>query len=212
MDFFGGGGLKIPAGNYNQEMVNLYKKATEEGFTVTATAEEFHNLVPESLPVIAMAPGLTRDAALPYAIDMREGDLTLADFTAKGIELLDNENGFFMMVEGGKIDWASHSNDLARTVAETVEFDRAVEVGWEWARSRGDTLIVVTADHETGGLELREVNGKMKMVEVKWGTTGHSGIDVPVYAWGARADWFGERFDNTEMFEKIMEATGLGNN
>jgi alkaline phosphatase len=86
---------------------------------------------------------------------MDPGDLTLADFTAKGISLLSGDAGFFMMVEGGKIDWLCHANDAAATVHEVLDFDRAVQQALTFYQKHPDeTLIVVTADHETGGLSL----------------------------------------------------------
>ncbi|MBL6956505.1 MAG: alkaline phosphatase [Chlorobium phaeobacteroides] len=93
--------------------------------------------------------------ALGYAIDRAPDGLTLADFTRHGIRLLDNDRGFFLMVEGGKIDWASHANDAATTAHEVLEFDEAVAEAVSFYRLHPDeTLIVVTADHECGGLAL----------------------------------------------------------
>lgn len=94
---------------------------------------------------------------LGYAIDTK-AELTLADYTRKGIELLDGENGFFMMVEGGKIDWSGHANDLATNIHETLAFDDAVAVVLEFCmRHPDESLLVVTADHETGGLKLSPI-------------------------------------------------------
>jgi alkaline phosphatase len=86
---------------------------------------------------------------------MDPGDLTLADFTAKGITMLSGEEGFFIMVEGGKIDWACHANDAAATIHEMLSFDQAVKEALKFYEKHPDeTLIIVTADHETGGLSL----------------------------------------------------------
>ncbi|MDO5113941.1 MAG: alkaline phosphatase, partial [Planctomycetia bacterium] len=91
----------------------------------------------------------------PYAIDAEEGDLELVELTRKGIEMLDNPNGFFMMVEGGKIDWMCHANDAGTVLRETIHLDEAIQVAYEFAQKHPDeTLIVVTGDHETGGLTL----------------------------------------------------------
>lgn len=93
--------------------------------------------------------------ALEYTIDRKSGRLTLADFTMHGIRLLDNERGFFLMVEGGKIDWASHANDAATVAHEVAGFDEAIAQALEFYRKHPEkTLIVVTADHECGGLAL----------------------------------------------------------
>lgn len=100
-------------------------------------------------------------AALPYDMDRSEGDVDLAAFTREGIRLLDNPAGFFMMVEGGKIDWACHANDAAATARDVHSFDAAIREAHAFYRKHPDeTLIVVTADHECGGLSLgNRLNG-----------------------------------------------------
>jgi alkaline phosphatase len=113
---------------------------------------------------IAINPYLDGSNAIPYALNRMQGDvpggayegsITLAEFTAKGIELLDNPNGFFMMVEGGKIDWAAHANDARAAIEDTIAFDDAVKVALDFAREHPQqTLIVVTGDHECGGMTL----------------------------------------------------------
>jgi alkaline phosphatase len=91
---------------------------------------------------------------LGYASDGKQ-TISLADYTRKGIELMDNESGFFMMVEGGKIDWSGHANDLATNIHETLAFDEAVAVAKKFCEQHSDdSLLIVTADHETGGLQL----------------------------------------------------------
>jgi len=94
---------------------------------------------------------------LPYAIDRKEGDLTLAEITESAISFLTKgkDKGFFLMVEGGKIDWACHSNDPATAFNEVIDMDNAIRVAYEFYKKHPkETLIVVTADHETGGLGL----------------------------------------------------------
>jgi len=90
--------------------------------------------------------------AIPYRIDQKENDVVLADYVRFGIDYLENPNGFFMMAEGGKIDWSSHDNDGATTVQEVIDFDLAVQEALKFYEKHPDeTLIVITADHETGG-------------------------------------------------------------
>jgi alkaline phosphatase len=94
----------------------------------------------------------TRDfmGALPYAIDRQEGDMTHADIVQAAIEFLENEKGFFLMSESGRIDWACHSNDGKTSILETLDLEKAVQVAIEFAQKHPEeTLIVVTADHET---------------------------------------------------------------
>ncbi len=151
-DYFGGGGI----GAHNDKKDKHYKGdiydlAKEAGYIVSRTPEEFAKLKSGTGKVISVGA----EGALPYAIDSTENTLKLADFTRQGIELLDNPKGFFMMVEGGKIDWMCHANDAATTLREVVNFDNAVQVAYDFAQKHPDeTLIVVTGDHETGGLTL----------------------------------------------------------
>lgn len=98
---------------------------------------------------------LADDDAMSYTMDLEDGEWALADYVEKGIEVLDNENGFFMMVEGGKIDWACHANDAAATITDTVALDDAVGKAVEFYQEHPEeTLILVTGDHETGGLTI----------------------------------------------------------
>jgi alkaline phosphatase len=154
-DFFGGGGLKSPLDTLNGELVNTIELAKKNGFTYVNSEEGFWSLKSDNGKVIAVYPELMESsAAMPYVIDKPLGP-TLADFTAKAIELLDNDKGFFMMVEGGKIDWACHSDDAATSIHETIAFDDAVKIAIDFYKNHPDeTLIIVTADHETGGLAL----------------------------------------------------------
>lgn len=154
-DYFAGGGFLIPEGTLADRAVSLPVLANEKGYRVVNTTEEFHGLKPGAGKTLVLSPRTANGASLPYAIDMHPGDLTLADFTAKGIELLAGEEGFFMMVEGGKIDWLGHSNDGAATVHEVLAFDEAVKEALSLYQAYPEeTLIIVTADHETGGLSL----------------------------------------------------------
>ncbi|WP_333802429.1 alkaline phosphatase, partial [Sphingobacterium multivorum] len=93
--------------------------------------------------------------ALKYAIDQKPNDLKLADITSAAITSLhkNNTNGFFLMIEGGKIDWACHANDAATTIQEVLDFNASVQLAYDFYKKfPNETLIVVTADHETGGL------------------------------------------------------------
>lgn len=154
-DYFAGGGFVTPEDSLDGKMVNLVKLAEERGFNVADTREEFDKLVPGKGKTLVISPKLTGEVSLPFFLDMDPGDITLADYTSKAINLLTNEKGFFMMIEGGKIDWACHANDAAASVQEVISLDKAVENAFSFYRKHPDeTLIIVTADHETGGLSL----------------------------------------------------------
>lgn len=156
-DYFSGGGIrkataKDKDGNPRED---LYKVAAKDGFTVVRDRESIMGLTAEKLPVLAVNAMLDEDDAMPYALDQTDKDVTLAEFVQKGIELLDNDKGFFMFVEGGKIDWACHANDAASSIYDTLAFSDAVNVAIQFAAKHPDeTLIVVTGDHETGGMSL----------------------------------------------------------
>lgn len=152
-DYFAGGGF----GNYADDRKapeyrgDLYELLKQNGYTLTTTRAEFEKLRPGVGKVFARG----NTGALPYELDSDGSVPTLAEFTKKGIELLDNPNGFFMMVEGGSIDWCGHSNEAAANLVEVLGLDKAVRVAMDFALKHPDeTLIVVTGDHETGGMTM----------------------------------------------------------
>ncbi len=153
-NFFGGGGLKYPMGMRGQDR-DAREIAREQGYTFVDTKAGFNGLQPGSSKVWAFNEILTRKSALPFEIDRPADSLTLADFTRKAIAVLDSPGGFFIMVEGGKIDWACHDNDAASAILEVKAFSDAVQEAVNFYNQHpDDTLIVVTADHETGGMML----------------------------------------------------------
>ncbi len=123
------------------------------------------------------------------------------------IDLLeDNPNGFFLLVEGGRIDHAAHDHELERNIHETIEFDRTVRLITEWASGRDDTLIIVTADHETGGLAITGDSDRGEFPDVTWSTPDHTDVDVRVYATGPGANLFVGSHDNTDLPGLIEQA------
>ena len=123
--------------------------------------------------------------------------------TAKAVEMLDNEKGFFLMVEGSQIDFACHDNDSATLVEEMRDFNNTLNVVLDFAEKDGNTLVVVTADHETGGLSFVDPEGKYTRTDFKWSTGSHSAVFVPVFSYGPGAETFSGIMDNTEILEKI---------
>ena len=103
------------------------------------------------------------------------------------------------MIEGGRIDHAGHINDIDRNVRETAEFDRAVAIVLSWVQSHPNTLVIVTADHETGGMEIVSNNGVGNAPTVTWSTLGHTSVPVPVYGWGTNADLVPHVVDNSDI-------------
>ncbi len=153
-EYFAGGGFTKPKGKKGDQR-DVREIISEAGYTMTTDLDGFRKLTPSSGKVVAVNPVLQDGEALPYEIDRMEGSISLAEFTSKGIELLDNPDGFFMMVEGGKIDWACHANDAVSSIGDTLAFDDAVKVAIDFYRAHPEeTLVVVTGDHETGGLSI----------------------------------------------------------
>ena len=122
----------------------------------------------------------------------------LEEMTRKAIETLSRDKeGFFLMVEGSMIDWGAHENNIDYVTSETIDLDRAIGVAVDFANKNRETLIVVTADHETGGLVLTDGNTAERKVTANFGTTDHSGTMVPVFSYGPGAQKFSGIHDNT---------------
>lgn len=120
-----------------------------------------------------------------------------------------NPRGFFLMVEGSEIDGGGHSNDIGQEIGEMLDFDRAIGVALKFAESNRRTLVVVTADHETGGLSLIDGDIAYGKVTARFATANHTGIMVPVFAYGPGADSFTGIYENTGLFEKFLKVLRL---
>ncbi len=152
-DYFAGGGLLAPAGPKG-DRENILELAKQNGYQITHSNEEILILQPNGQKIIAICPNLTAGATMGYEID-RTDQLSLQDLTRKGIEILNNPNGFFLLVEGGKIDWACHANDAGTAIHDVLAFDNAVTEALKfYAKHPDETLIVITGDHETGGMAI----------------------------------------------------------
>ena len=319
-DYFGGGSINKPTGA-EKDQPDAYGVMESNGYTIADTNDEIMALDSTSGKVYAVSPVLQDSGAMPYSIDLDAGDLTLADYVSKGIDVLDNESGFFLMCESGKIDWACHANDALSTITDTIAFTDAIDVAIAFANEHPDeTLILVTGDHETGGMTIgyaatgydtafnilngqkisyvafNELIGAMKEANpdltlndvmpvikenfgllaptdpdaaieanadfvltdyeyeklqtgfaesikpaeertaneetsllygsydplsvtlthiinnkagIGWTSYAHTGTPVPVYAWGDCAEAFGGSYDNTDVFNKLVEVCGL---
>lgn len=153
-DYFAGGGLKKTTGS-DGDQTDLYELAEEAGYKVVKTQVEAEALTAEDGKTIVIDEHLADGDAMAYEVDRATDEWSLAGYVEKGIEVLENETGFFMMVEGGKIDWACHANDAVSTISDTLALDDAVAKAVEFYEKHSDeTLILVTGDHETGGLTI----------------------------------------------------------
>ncbi len=125
------------------------------------------------------------------------------DFLSSG------EAGYFLMVEGSQIDWAGHGNDVDHMKAEVNDFERTINTVMDYAEKNGETLVIVTADHETGGFTLgasgeNDGYGDYSIIEPRFATTNHSAALVPVFAFGPGAENFMGIYENTEIFHKLV--------
>jgi alkaline phosphatase len=154
-DYFAGGGLLEPRGK-NNDRPDVIQMARDAGYVYVNSKTAFDALKPGAGKALAINATLQDAGSMPYELDRKTGDLSLADYTRKGIELLqDNPKGFFLAVEGGKIDWACHANDAGAAIHDVIALDNAVKIALDFARSYPrETLIVVTGDHETGGMTI----------------------------------------------------------
>ncbi|MBN1830236.1 MAG: alkaline phosphatase [Deltaproteobacteria bacterium] len=155
-EYFGGGGFVDPVGKKSKHpQGDVLEAAVRKGYRIVKDREEFLALTAKDGKILAINRNLPDGSALPYDMDNTQRDITLAEFTSKGIELLDNPKGFFIMVEGGKIDWACHANDAVAAIYDTLAFDNAIAVAFEFYKKHPtETLIVATGDHECGGLTI----------------------------------------------------------
>jgi alkaline phosphatase len=158
-DFFGGSGFSSPQDKNNPSAPNLYDLCQEKGYMLAGGYEVakrsvgVHKMI--VVPEERLADRTQKAGALPYAIDRQEGDLSLPQIVELAIAQLSQHDRFFMMAEGGKIDYACHGNDGGTVLREVVDFDNAIRLAYDFYLQHPDeTLIVVTADHETGGLAL----------------------------------------------------------
>ena len=205
IDFFAGGGISFF--NSRTDEADLFKTAKEKGFVIDTTAlAEAGSLLSGSRYGFLLSKG-----GMPPALQGRDDFLPNA--TALAIKHLSRQNqGFFLMVEGSQIDWAGHANNAEYLVSETLDFEKAVAVAMDFAEKDGHTLVVVTADHETGGFTLSAgQNGAMggsdyKIIEPAFATGTHSATLIPLFAFGPGSEDFKGMYQNTEIFHKMAAA------
>ena len=192
-DFYAGSDFTIPTDPEYPNGPTLYEEANAKGFTISRGYADYQKRAANAKKMILLQSEEASKAdrySIPYALDRKDGDLTLTDITRAGIDFMmkkqGEKNGFFMMIEGGKIDWACHANDLA-FIPELIDMDNAVKVAYDFYKQHPDeTLIIVTADHETGGIVLSrglyEINlaavGNQRITIEKLGKELHKMHDV----------------------------------
>lgn len=180
---------------------DLIKEAEEKGYFVTDNIENVGEYCPERM-ICLISP------KLPPRIKERGAFLPLA--AKKAIEVLDRpKNGFFLMIEGAQIDWGGHENKSEYIIEEMLDFDKTIEQAFEFAEKDKNTLVIVTADHETGGYSINSGNQKNGTVEAKFTSDYHTATMVPIFAYGPGAKSFTGIMDNTEIFYKLKYLMGV---
>ena len=238
-EFFAGGGAIESTGD-DEDRVSVYEAIEKGGYVIAEGMDDFAAKKDGAEKMMLLQKDGRLRTELPYAIDMKENDMTQADLVRASIDFLYEEDGegFFVMSEGGRIDWASHGNDTKAVILETLSLSDAVTEAVRFYNEHPDeTLIVVTADHETGGLTLSWEKGynlyfdkleeigcskdkvseeeRERMNEISheahigWTTGDHSAANVPVFAIGAGSGLFSGRMDNTDIPKRICEAMGV---
>jgi alkaline phosphatase len=189
--------------NQRYDKINLIDSFRAKGYVIRK-GTGFKNLpLDGSKPFI----NFTHEMEPPTASD---GRTYLPSATSLACEYLQKRSdlGFFLMVEGSQIDWAGHTNDKNWLKAEMADFDKTIREALKFALNNGETLVVVTGDHECGGLALVAQGSSRKHFEAKFSARVHSAAMVPVYAFGPGAELFSGVYDNTEIYDKMRQALG----
>lgn len=212
IDFFAGGGLKYFTAR--KDSIDLLAKFAENGFEIDTT----RSFPPGRIDGSKKYGFFHAANALPSKLEGRGDFLSIATKTAIN-HLSQNEKGFFLMVEGSQIDWEGHAKNSDGIVQEVRDFDKAIGVALDFAKQNGNTLVIVTADHETGGYALtpkivdraadyKYMEGRFYDGSKDQSSASHTTSLVPVFASGPGADAFAGIYQNTDIFYKMVNQLG----
>ena len=192
VDWISGGGIEF--WRNREDGRDLVKEMVDKGYTFIDDPKDIQGLTKG--PVVGLFAPLEMEPAL-------DRGPVLEDCATKAIELLDNKKGFFLMIEGSSIDDWCHRHKIGYAMEELFDFDRTIGKVLKWAEQDGETLVVVLADHATGGLTLIKGSIEERTVNVHFSTKGHNGIMVPVFAYGPRSEDFIGVYENAEIGRRI---------
>lgn len=180
---------------------NLFTELEGKGYQIARSLDEMKNFTDGKVFCVTDS----FDTQLPKVRGnyLERAALQTLDILSK------NDKGFFLMIEGSQLDDYGHFNDIDLLMQETHDFDRTIGAVYKWAAQNGETLVIVTADHETGGLTLVDGDKEEGRVVCKFSTGGHSGAMVPVYAFGPGSENFTGIYENTDVAKKIMQLLNL---
>jgi alkaline phosphatase len=185
----------------------LLAQAVDAGYQVIETRDEMAALKPGPVVGLFGDDGLTTFFPEPMLSEMSEIAIKLLN--SPDTDWFSPKPKFFLMIQGSQTDWASHANDTDRVVRQTLLFDMAVREAIEFAQMDKKTLVIVTADHETGGLALEPNEADENAIEARWTTGDHTAANVPIYAFGPGSEKFSGTLDNTDIPKRIAELTGI---
>jgi alkaline phosphatase len=195
-----GGGLKYF--NQRTDKIDLIKSLRDKGYAIVTSPDSIRFAKGQKLA------GLLYSEHPPKYSEGR-GDL-LKQSSLKALEVLNKDkDGFFLMIEGSQIDWGGHDNDTRYIVDEVIDFDNTIGTIIDFAQKEGHTLVIVTADHETGGMTLNSGKIETDELNAKFSTKDHTGVMVPVFAIGPGSENFRGIYENTELFNKMINAFGF---
>jgi alkaline phosphatase len=201
VEVFLGGGVKWFSPEERSDSLDLINRFKEKGYQVLLHDDELASSTSDRLLGLFAHDGFERE----------EGEPTTAAMTQKALDVLSkNEKGFFLMVEGSQIDWGGHANNADYVVREVADFDNAIKTALDFAQKDGETLVVITADHETGGMTLQKQKAKGDSLKIVWTTSHHTGTPIPLMAYGPQATEFMGWRQNTYVGQKIVELLGVG--
>ena len=207
VDVILGGGLEyfLPldsAGSSRADQLNLLSNFEERGYSIVLNRQAMIEEDSDRIVGFFSPGGLPSKNRIP----------SLSEMTSKAVENLSSkENGFFLMIEGSQIDWGGHANNTPYVLREVKDFDDAIGVVLSFADQNPGTLVIVTADHETGGMTINGVNRENTVVDIAWTSTGHTGTPIPLMAYGPHAVEFSGWWDNTDIGKKVADLLGFEN-
>ncbi len=207
VDVILGGGLEyfLPldsAGSNRADQLNLLSNFEEQGYAIVLNRQAMIEENSDKIVGLFSPGGLPSENRIP----------SLSEMTSKAVENLSSkENGFFLMVEGSQIDWGGHANNTPYVLREVKDFDDAIGVVLSFAEQNPGTLVIITSDHETGGMTINGVNRENTVVDIAWASTGHTGTPIPLMAYGPHAVEFSGWWDNTDIGKKVADLLGFEN-
>lgn len=208
IDFFAGSGIAFF--NQRKDGLNLFDTFPSYNFIVDTMSLKH----PENFDQNKKYGYLFYARKMPKATEKRGEFLSDASVSALNY-LKKSPEGFFLMIEGSQIDWACHDNNTDDLIAEMLDFDRTIKKVLDFAKKDGNTLVIVLADHETGGYSLSskasytENENDYNLLSPSFSTKGHSASMVPVFAFGPGCELFSGVYNNTDVFYKILKSAGI---